>query len=232
VKRNSRSRSPKKKPYNTPTNLASHEEGPSAATKTPENKNQNDDSDSDSDCPDTPTPMTNSQKRSAYTPLGQPIRYSAPEKTVTGASGHTFNDYETIDLTRRSEPIIPSNDPSLEPVCLTPPPSQSHLHPPQRKPLPPSTNIARQISVSAQSNVSGGTVASKRSIFSTPGRDELERKKALVEPDQGPFARAVSMGDLNERRRIVIGGPVGGDGGKKEEKSRRFCGMELGCSVM
>jgi hypothetical protein len=176
--------------------------------------------------------MTTSQKRSAYTPLGQPIRYSAPEKTTNQVSSHTLDDYETIDLTRRSEPIIPSNDPSLEPVCLTPPQPQSHLHPPQRKPLPPNTNIARQISVSAQSNVSGGTVASKRSIFSTPGRDELERKKALVEQDEGPFAKAVSMNDLTERRRVASGGPLGDDEGKKEQKSRRFCGMEVGCSVM
>jgi hypothetical protein len=64
-------------------------------------------------------------------------------------------------------------------------------------------------------------------VFSTPGRDELERKKALVEVDEGPFARATSMMDLDEeRRRVSAGGGMKGVGGKKE----RWCGV--GCVIM
>ena len=75
---------------------------------------------------------------------------------------------------------------------------------------------------------------SKRSIFSIPGRDELERKKALVEADEGPFARAVSMQDLQARRRRVSEGK--GVSKKEEEmgvRTRGGCGIGRGrCNVM
>jgi hypothetical protein len=93
----------------------------------------------------------------------------------------------------------------------TPPPQvpSPHLSPPER------------VSVSGASALSA---ASKHSIFSTPGRDELERKKAAIENDEGPFARAKSMIDLGEERRRVSGG----DGGEKDK--RRCCWV--GCAVM
>lgn len=96
----------------------------------------------------------------------------------------------------------------------------------------PQTHVpGRNTSLSRVSATSNGTVASRKSIFSTPGRDELERKKALVEADEGPFARAVSMQELNHARR-VISGEVGRGGGQpegeSETKERRLCG----CNVM
>jgi hypothetical protein len=69
-----------------------------------------------------------------------------------------------------------------------------------------------RISVSATSALSA---TSKHSIFSTPGRDELERKKALVEDDEGPFARVRSVGDLEGERRRVSSGIVGEREGKR-----------------
>jgi hypothetical protein len=174
--------------------------------------------------------MTTSQKRSAYTPLGGPIRYSVPEKTNTRTTDDSFNVYDIIDLTDHSgQPVTEQVDPAQESNHLTLPYPHQHAQAPLRKPVPPSTDIARHISVSAKSNISGGTATSKHSVFSTPGRDELERKKAKVEPDEGPFGRAVSVSDLNERRRVVSGGSVGG---KKENRVHRVCGMGVGCSVM
>ncbi|KAH3947688.1 hypothetical protein HBI56_237810 [Parastagonospora nodorum] len=78
------------------------------------------------------------------------------------------------------------------------------------------------------------STASKHSIFSTPGRDELERKKALVESDEGPFARAKSMGDLRvERMRVGSAGDgeerEGGDGKDRKLKGKWRCGI---CAVM
>jgi hypothetical protein len=112
---------------------------------------------------------------------------------------------------------------------------------PLRKPVTGSTaNMQRQISISEASQFSGGTVSSKRSVFSTPGRDELERKKALVEDDEGPFAKAVSMADLEERRRVVSEQRAGDDRraaileaeGSRKKKKGRACGLGVGCNVM
>jgi hypothetical protein len=126
-----------------------------------------------------------------------------------------------------------------------------YLQQPQQQPLPrkplPSATIARHISISGTSNISGGTATSKKSVFSTPGRDELERKKALVEADEGPFARVVSVADLNASRRVISGEmPMETEGGGKgvrermskkvdegKEKVRsRGCGMGEVCAVM
>ena len=85
----------------------------------------------------------------------------------------------------------------------------------------------RQTSVSRRSEASGGSVASKHSIFSTPGRDEMERKKPIVEEDEGPFAKVTSVQDLEQSRRRVSEGTK--EGGEVERK-RRFCGMQ--CAVM
>jgi hypothetical protein len=123
------------------------------------------------------------------------------------------------------------------PQYLQQPAQAQHL---PRKPLP-STNVARNISISATSatsNISGGTATSRRSIFSTPGRDELERKKALVEVDEGPFARVVSVADLNASRRVISEASEGGVRermGKKVDEGKeksRGCGMGTGCVVM
>jgi hypothetical protein len=101
-------------------------------------------------------------------------------------------------------PAVPGL-PASPPPQIPPP----HLSPPLR------------ISVSG---TSARSTASKHSIFSTPGRDELERKKAMIEDDEGPFARAKSMIDLKEERRKVSTGKGKGKGGK------RCC--VAGCAVM
>ncbi|KAF2994352.1 hypothetical protein E8E13_000731 [Curvularia kusanoi] len=84
-----------------------------------------------------------------------------------------------------------------------------------------------QTTTSRHSEVSGASVASKHSVFSTPGRDELERKKPIVEEDEGPFARAKSVQDLEQSRRRVSEGTKEsvekGDG-------KKMCGMK--CAVM
>ncbi|KAF2249072.1 hypothetical protein BU26DRAFT_564754 [Trematosphaeria pertusa] len=87
------------------------------------------------------------------------------------------------------------------------------------------TRQARNASVSTGA-------ASYQTTFSTPGRDELERKK--VESHMGPFARdegpfgtAKSVKDLEERRRRVSEGSRRG-----EERKKGLCGCGLRCVVM
>lgn len=92
-----------------------------------------------------------------------------------------------------------------------------------RKPL-----ASNRISVSGASNITALSTASKNSIFSTPGRDEMERKKALVEIDEGPFARVQSMMDLDVERRRVSGK----EERPEEEKSRKGVFVGCGCVVM
>jgi hypothetical protein len=48
------------------------------------------------------------------------------------------------------------------------------------------------------------SVRSVVSTFSTPGRDEMERKRGHA--DEGPFANAAGVQELAERRRMVSGG--------------------------
>ena len=71
-------------------------------------------------------------------------------------------------------------------------------------------------------------------MFATPGRDELERKKALVEADEGPFAGVRSVQALWRERRGVSGesgesrGKGDGRGGEGGEgRGRR--GKRWGC---
>jgi hypothetical protein len=87
-------------------------------------------------------------------------------------------------------------------------------------PQKPVTNTTNRGSGSGASALSS---TSRYSVFSTPGRDELERKKALVEVDEGPFARAKSMMDLDEERRRVSSGK------KVGLKEKSVC---CGCVVM
>ncbi|KAH6875664.1 hypothetical protein BKA58DRAFT_399843 [Alternaria rosae] len=332
VKRGSRSTSPKKRPYSTPTELSSHRESTSrdqhdmtAAGPQDEETQTGDyiDSDTYTDCPDTPTPMTNSQKRSAYLPLGTPTPFPKSTRSSKSRSKSSFHHatptatptapapklefFDSFDdqpsygsgafntdhpqvyvgpedklmafytrterrkmreraLARAAQPEMampgsqtgyattsdhPANDALVmqQPLREEDIRARMHLAPPQqamesspRKSVSEATgNVAWHVSPSESSYVSGGTVTSKRSVFSTPGRDELERKKAVVETDDGPFAKAVSMADLDERRRVVSEEGARGtqtiedleaEGRPKRKKESRTCGMGIGCNVM
>ncbi|KAF1829011.1 hypothetical protein BDW02DRAFT_574364 [Decorospora gaudefroyi] len=109
-------------------------------------------------------------------------------------------------------------------------------HPSHPKNPIPSLAPTHHISISgiSQSGISNRSAGSKHSVFSTPGRDELERKKALVEADQGPFGRAVSVADLNAKRRVISGGGEEGVGRKVDATEREGCACGLGgrCAVM
>ncbi|KAF2125717.1 hypothetical protein P153DRAFT_360054 [Dothidotthia symphoricarpi CBS 119687] len=152
-------------------------------------------------CPDTPSPVTREQQRLAYAPL-----------QISTTAQNEMKRTEPLRKTR-SKPLL----------------SKTHMetrhHAPQ--PCKPITinSLEQHMSVSRQSNITHVSVASKRTVFLTLGRDEMERKKALVETDEGPFARAVDMQDLEERR-VRVG--EGQDLYKK--KSRKGCGG--GCSIM
>ncbi|KAG9190850.1 hypothetical protein G6011_08938 [Alternaria panax] len=273
VKRSSRSSGPKKRPYSTPAELSSHCLSPShrhnpeqTASSQEQQAQVESDSDANWDCPDTPTPMTNSQKRSAYLPLGTTTPFpnskrsfkskskSSPpnltpattptppnprleffksfdEQPSHGPRGFDVDHWQTypregekprefyIQAQRTDMPEgIEARAGLMERTMLM---SQAgyasstndsvtmqrperehgthprmHIAPPQhavevplRKPVPVATfNVQRQVSISEVSQFSGGTVSSKRSVFSTSGRDEMERKKALVEDDEALIA--------------------------------------------
>lgn len=325
VKRSSRSSSPKKRRYSTSMELYSHRLSPSCGQNqeqatSPHGQQAQIESDSDAnwDCPDTPTPMTNSQKRSAYLPLGTPVPYpdskrpstSKPKSgppTLTPATTLTtptpkleffksFDEqlsYDSRDFdinhpqmySREEEKLRDSYIQNkcrkmrrgaearaglVERTILMPQtgyasstnddmmiqrPEQEHgvyprmhlaplqhvVETPLRRPVPGATaDTQRQVSISEVSHFSGGTVSSKRSVFSTPGRDELERKMALIHDDDGPFANAVSMADLDERRRVVSEQRAGDDRraaileveSSQKKKKNRACKLGVGCNVM
>ncbi len=84
----------------------------------------------------------------------------------------------------------------------------------------------RPATVTAKANPSAAPSPTANGIFRTPGRDELERKKALVEADEGPFAGVQNVAALAKERREVSGESSegqGGEGERKEKKRRWGC---------
>ncbi|KAF2029353.1 hypothetical protein EK21DRAFT_113080 [Setomelanomma holmii] len=227
----SRSRSPTKRTrvFSTPPGLAAYAKAPersgadsqeqdvvitthgNAVDGAIQEAKADEEEDDDDECPDTPTPMTHEQKRQAYTPLGalRPLR--SPPTAPPSHPDSTIPPHTTT-------PIPPLSGAQHQ---AQPAPQLQSSHP--RKPTP--NHPANRMSISAWSKGSALSAASKHSIFSTPGRDELERKKALVEVDGGPFARVQSMMDLDEeRRRISSGGGT--------EKGKSGFGIKCGCVIM
>lgn len=200
--------------------------------------------------PETPTPMSREQRIQAYTPLSVPpplfstnceqsqregnsVRKAA---SVKGQPAHTLHHKHALPQPSPSERNFKPHLRDMVSAAR----SRGHLPPAieeqtrARVKTSPAQRSTRYASSSARSNVSGATVDSKRSVFSTPGRDEMERKKALVEDDEGPFAGARTVQDLNARRR-QISGMTGDDeegGGRGSRKRRQGCGMGERCCVM
>lgn len=324
IKRGSRSQSPRKRPYSKPTTLSQSHEQPLADLGREKEEEQErkhlhsgkvqggGDSDTDADCPETPTPMTTLQKRTAYLPMGAPTLFARSERPVDARSnasvasnsaaakvnnsiedssnphpaskpspfgtkhplsGPSHGGLRTYVEARRERLRIVKAVRSAEKVQPSPftqighSPRQiglearprvpegeelrvhdnhTHLSPPQavynqnaplRGSVLSTANPARHVSISAVSTVSGGTANSEFSVFNTTGRDEMERKKTLVEEDEGPFGRVVSMADLNETRSRISEGIRGdGDGGtdvhKTKEKGKRKGLYAFGCSCL
>jgi len=167
-------------------------------------------------------------------------RAAQPERAVpcSQAGYATTSDHPGNDALVMQQPL---REEDIRARMHLAPPQQTTESPPRKPMLEAAGNVARHVSPSEGSCVSGGTATSKRSVFSTPGRDELERKKAIVETDDGPFAKAVSMADLNERRRVVSDEGAQGvprsedleaESMQKKKKEGRTCGMGVGCNVM
>ena len=252
VRVRARQHSPTKRPRSTPTQLPSHQGGlvkPEALLENEKDRGQEveehkEESDDNTDCPDTPTPIPRSQLKSAYVPLGAPSPplFKREQKddvqivhTHLRPSNEILGISQVYDLTPGAQqtsafPFHPE-PPSPKVPAYRAPQFLTYTHPPQvsyslprRKSLPPLTG--RHASVSGRSNVSAGTLASQRSIFSTLGRDELERKKAIVEVDEGPFGRATTMANLREERDKVS---------KRKSSTRKvnLCGLgSVQCQVM
>ncbi|KAF2621257.1 hypothetical protein BU25DRAFT_463860 [Macroventuria anomochaeta] len=236
----SRSASPRKQLVRTPT-LPVHQESSSSACSAVSSEKW--------EAPDTPSPIPHEQQREAYAPLQvrRPFAESNSEgEPVAGHDTHPrIADYMRKMMQQqqgaRSKPgeINRSQVEVPEPVKRVVGPPAPHIVQAMVQPDNPSQTLspffaaqrqaqkepARHISVSRRSEASGASVASKHSIFSTPGRDEMERKKPIVEEDEGPFATATSMQDLEQRRRRVSEGSKDGDG-----IGKRVCGMK--CVVM
>ena len=258
VKARTRSRSPRTRLFSAPTELPSHHKAFAAEETCLRNEHEdkndkneqygegtNDESgEEEEECPDTPTPMTRSQQRSAYHPLSLPSPLSKLEQTdhrdlvqsPWRSSGeilkHCRHNSHIVARPQPPTAICRPDSPfprvpashSLQDPAKTTPPQGSHRRIPRKH--VPLHGPGRHISISGQSNMSGGTATSKRSIFSTPGRDELERKMALVEVDEGPFSRVTTLTDLRESRINI-------SGGKSSKRKSNICGLQLErCNVM
>lgn len=276
VKRRHQSKSQRSRPYSTPPATSLRRRMPigdrkdskdeeSGAIKQDASKQtqhlDNNDIDIFAACPDTPTPMTASQRRFAYLPLGTPTpaissqsaseprsrTHTAPPRTKSAPIlASNRNRHTSTSRTRNPQPshtwktqgqhgtrVAQPNHPNPE-ANVAPKLSRSHQHlhilsaptAPQRTktPGPPPTVPLARKPLSATSNISIHTAHSHshRSVFSTLGRDELERKKAVVEEDEGPFGAAGSVAELDGARRSV--GSGGGGGG--------MCGGRGCCGVM
>lgn len=211
--------------------------------------------------PETPTPMSREQRSQAYTPLSVPsplfstgYRKKRKHSVADGLAETTGPKTPPLSpALRHKHALFPSTsfgrDRRLQAREMA---SAAHIRgnvptaageQGQTTATPPLESIStldptittRHASSSARSNISGGTVASRHSVFSTPGRDELERKKALVEIDEGPFARAATVQDLNARRRQIHtrNDEEQDYDGKGEKKGRiKGCGLGGRCCVM
>lgn len=247
VKSRSRSHSPIKRPRSTPMLLMLRQKYISqsqAETGTKQTQHIDDrageeveeDDDAAPSCPETPTPMIRAQRLQAYTPLGAPPKYH-DRRSKSEAGVHSVHATSLLDRQEHlrydaARTHVNFSERNFKPLLrdmVSAARIREHYTPAQTD--VPTIESNRHVSMSAHSNVSGGTVTSQRSVFSTPGRDELERKKAMVEPDEGPFGRAVSVQDLAQRRRIIIG-EVGDDEQRGKAKKGRSCGVVVGCDVM
>jgi hypothetical protein len=212
----SRSRSPKKRPFSTPPGLSSYQESPVRKDSVDDQEQEQamqmdqqqqepateEDSDSDADGNEAEAPDTPTpMTRAQKRQAYTPLRVAT---TTAAASELSF---------------LPPAPPAMSP---TPAPAVA------RKPNGVTHVVSNRISASGASNMTAMSTASKNSIFSTPGRDEMERKKALVEVDEGPFARVQSMMDLDEERKRISSGQMEVKEEKKKERGRFGCG----CMVM
>lgn len=255
VKKRARSHSPLKRPFPSPVLPAakvpaSQEQHAAVSTwhSTTEDDIEEETDGFEQDGPETPTPMSREQRSRAYTPLGVPAPLFS---TRHGKRKHGVDDErETPSLQgpltyvrqhkhTRSQPT--SSDRNFKSHGRdmisaariqerVPDSTYAQTTPPVKSPS--ALDPRRHASTSARSNVSGGTVTSKHSVFSTPGRDELERKKATIEIDEGPFARAVSVQDLDARRRQVSALSEEIHYDKEKRRRKRDCGIGGRCSVM
>lgn len=217
----------------------------------------------DEEPPLTPTPMTREQRRHAYTPLSvhrhsmarKPVAKSLTMEGPASGIDNVGSERTAVDNSNTIIPPIPpitttnpipthntSTAHSTTATSIGPPHNTNTARPTAASSDPIATLDRDRISLITHPTTRLSTsfsASSKHSIFSTPGRDELERKKALIEEDEGPFGRVKSMGDLvGERERV---GSAGKSGGERRGKLRgrieglkgkmgRGCGV--GCVVM
>jgi hypothetical protein len=201
------------------------------------------------DAPDTPSPVSRQQKKDAYTPLQVRRLFEELNSEGEPAAGHTrVADYmRQVKMQQPSFILTPTGTPpekieAPQPVKRIATPvahivqaiAEAHTvaqdgesSSSRQEQLQISREPNRQTSASRRSQASGRSVASRHTVFSTPGRDEMERKKPIVEEDEGPFARAKSVKELEVDRRVVSGGTT--DGVEKGD-GKRLCGMR--CAVM
>lgn len=229
--------SPRKQLLRTPT-LSAHQESPGSAYSDLKKL----------DALDTPSPVSRQQKKEAYTPLQVRRLFEELNSEGEPATGQT----RVADYMHK----VKTQQPSFILTPTGTPPEKIEAPQPVKRTVTPVAHIVqamaeahtvlqdgessssrqgqlqirepnRQTSASRRSETSGASVASRHTVFSTPGRDEMERKKPIVEEDEGPFGRVKSVKELEADRRKVSGRTTDdvekGDG-------KRLCGMR--CAVM
>lgn len=222
-----RSGSPQKKPVAAPTQAPT--QAPEQATSirdsvrnTPVPQQESEDEEDLSRPPYTPSPLPRHERKRAYLPLGH--------SSTTSNLKITTSSQTQIQHHPCPQNFLPTRQPITRIPLLTY--SNSHSKPSSPPRPAPQRSTSNRVSNS-------GSAISRQSVFSTPGRDEMERKKALVEADEGPFARVTSMSDLDDERRRVSGmkgaikrgkGDGNGNGKSRGLQVGNVCGK--GCIVM
>lgn len=129
----------------------------------------------------------------------------------------------------------PNGSPQIQPQLLDDPDKPTPVHAFPALTSTPSRPHAAQRSKSTTSTISPQTPQGRSrnltltsvpsTTFSTPGRDEMERKKGatgIVDiGDEGPFGRATGMRELEERRRQISVGKRSSKGSNGEEKKEK-----------
>ncbi|KAL5445643.1 hypothetical protein PMIN07_005301 [Paraphaeosphaeria minitans] len=176
-------------------------------------------------------PHVPSQPRS---PVPQPVAAVAMDPTGPAARrgsncfqhGETYYEHEPDVDSIAPLPTSPSQSPWRK--------QPQHIGSDVPPPLRPLTTRTRTTSPVEPHLPRQGSARSVASTFSTPGRDEMERKRGIVE--EGPFMNAMGVKELEERRRMVSEGKGGvirvEEGGKKKRKAEDEKGGMCRCVVM
>lgn len=165
--------------------------------------------------------------------IASPRRHR-PRSTPSKLPSHQEDSLPALPMTLRQDDgaqhrpftLFPTEDPFVTSLAPNPEaPAVASQQQISQKTKPPGTSPGQSV-LNIAPRDRQASVASFRTAFSTPGRDEMERKRGKVPTfagDDGPFGKANGMKDLEDRRRRVSDGIT-------QTKTKDRCGC--GCVLM